>query len=68
MNLDAILKLIGQVNTLLPAALALEKAVMAMFALATEGLSPTERIALLRAAGVKLEDRGEAWLAEHGLA
>ena len=67
MNLSEIVALLGQINTMLPLVLAIEKAIMALFADATMTLSNAERIALLAQAGVTLQTKGEVWFVEHGL-
>lgn len=67
MNLAEIVKLLGQINMMLPLVMAIEKAVVSLFKDATPNLSNTERIAVLRMAGLTLEAKGEVWFVKHGL-
>lgn len=67
LNYEDLLKLLVQINTMMPFIMGIEKAIVALFKDATPNLSNTERVALLRTAGIKVEDKGEAWFALHGL-
>ncbi len=67
MNLAELVALLGQINTMLPVALAIEQALMKLFDEMTAGLSNEERIALLAKGGITLDTKGAAWFSQHGL-
>ena len=66
MNLQLIVQLIGAVNVLLPRVAEMEKLIASLFREATAGMDNAQKIAVLKQAGVSLEERGEDWWQAHG--
>ncbi len=64
-SLETTLKILTTVNTIIPIVASLTTSVQAMFINQTPELTNTERIALLRKAGIMTVQEADLWLANH---